>query len=162
MKTVKVVCSQCGLSFNRLKKQHDFAIRKGTKKFLCSRKCQSILQKTGTETKCSACGRSVYKKLSRTRYSQSGLVFCSKSCANGSNNTLRSGERHPNWINGIGSYRDRALKHYGANCTVCGYSIEAVLEVHHRDGNRGHNNIENLDVLCPTHHEEFEVGIRTY
>jgi hypothetical protein len=162
MKTVKVVCSQCGLAFDRLKKQQDFAVKEGTKKFLCSRKCQSASQRNGKYVPCSVCGKQVYKNLSRLGYSDSGLMFCSKSCANGFNNEQRSGENHPLWTNGLGSYRDRALKHYGANCTICGYSIEAVLEVHHRDGNREHNSIENLDVLCPTHHEEFEVGIRTY
>lgn len=162
MKIVEIICTQCGKIFNRLKKQHDFTMGKGAKKILCSRKCQSSSQKVGIEKPCSVCGKEVYKTPSKVSRSESGLMFCSKSCANGSNNTLRSGENHPNWINGIGSYRDRALKHYGKACTICGYAIEQVLEVHHRDGDREHNEIENLDVLCPTHHEEFEFGVRSY
>lgn len=162
MKTVEVICSQCGNTFSRLKKQYDHSVRVGTRRFLCSRKCQSESQKVGSEIPCSACSKLVYKNPSKRLRSDSGLVFCSKSCSNGSNNSLRSGVNHPNWTNGIGSYRDRALKHYGVACTICGYSIELVLEVHHRDGDRDHNDIENLDVLCPTHHEEFECGIRSY
>jgi hypothetical protein len=162
MKTVELVCTQCGKRFLRLKKQHDFAFKRGAQKVLCSRECFSLSQKNGIEMPCSVCGKIVYKKPSRTKKSISGLIFCSKSCANGSHNSLRSGENHPNWINGIGSYRERAFKQYGKKCTVCGYDIEPVLEVHHRDGNREHNEIENLDVLCPTHHEEYQCGIRTY
>jgi hypothetical protein len=40
--------------------------------------------------------------------------------------------------------------------------IEAVLEVHHKDSDRTNNELENLDVLCPTHHTEYQLGIRKY
>lgn len=72
------------------------------------------------------------------------------------------GENHPGFKNGIGTYRRIAREVYGNACTVCGYAIDCVLEVHHRDGDRTNNSIENLDVLCPTHHDEFEHGVRVY
>src|SRR5262249_48960196 len=61
-------------------------------------------------------------------------------------------------------YRRRAFAAYGPICIVpgCGYDNRTILEVHHRDGNRQNNRIENLDVLCPTHHAEFVAGIRRY
>ena len=47
------------------------------------------------------------------------------------------------------SYRERALKAYGATCNRCGYSdIEEMLDVHHRDKNRKNSKLENLEVLC--------------
>ncbi len=67
-----------------------------------------------------------------------------------------------NWNQGKSSYRKRALRFYGAACTVCGYSEKSVIQVHHKDHNRSNNRITNLDVLCPTHHVEYHKGIRRY
>lgn len=83
--------------------------------------------------------------------------FCTQYCANTYNNN-RKGTGELN----VHTYRTRALEFYGEACTICGYSIVIVLEVHHRDGDRSNNVIENLDVLCPNHHKEFETGVRTY
>lgn len=76
------------------------------------------------------------------------------------NTCYRTGADHPNFINGYCSYRERALKHYGAKCKYCSYSVLPVLEVHHIDHNRKNNNIKNLMVVCPTHHKEVQYGIR--
>jgi len=42
----------------------------------------------------------------------------------------------------------------------CEYDVQSVLVVHHRDKNRNHHNIENLLILCPTHHAEIHYGMR--
>jgi 5-methylcytosine-specific restriction endonuclease McrA len=57
------------------------------------------------------------------------------------------------------NYRKRALRHYGARCTYCGFGIEAVLEVAHLDGDRGHNELDNLAVLCPTCHRMHDIDL---
>lgn len=46
-------------------------------------------------------------------------------------------------------YRYRALKFYGESCADCGYELNSsMLDVHHIDGNRKNNTLENLRVLC--------------
>jgi hypothetical protein len=164
MKQVEVVCSQCGIVFLRLKKQFTRDIKTGTKKFYCSKTCHTLGRKNGKIFICKVCSKLFYRNPSQTKKTKTGDLFCSKQCSNIRNNGLRSGEDHPGYKTGKAIYRKRALEKYGKVCTIpeCGYDVEAVLQVHHRDGNRNHNKVENLDVLCPTHHWEFEMGVRNY
>ncbi|MGN6312532.1 MAG: HNH endonuclease signature motif containing protein [Rhodanobacteraceae bacterium] len=38
-------------------------------------------------------------------------------------------------------------------CSRCGYSeVKDILVVHHKDRNRTHNDLANLEVLCPNCH----------
>lgn len=50
----------------------------------------------------------------------------------------------------ITNYRERALDEHGEECHVCGRGENIV--VHHRDGNRANNELENLVPLCRTCH----------
>jgi len=76
-------------------------------------------------------------------------VTCSRAC---SNTYFRSGPDHGNYIDGVSSYRKKALLHYGEVCMKCGYSNARVLEVHHKNKNREDNSIDNLEVLCANCH----------
>ena len=66
-----------------------------------------------------------------------------------------------------GSYRKAALSHYqrhldelGFNlCVVCGFGVQAVLEVAHLDQNRENNAVDNLAVLCPNCHKMHDIGL---
>ena len=107
---------------------------------------------------CATCGKAVKATPKRLKTTKSGKVYCSRSCAITTNNI----DVVRNFKNGQSVYRSKALKHYGPKCSVCSYDTVRVLEVHHRDENRENNQIDNLDVLCPTHHTEYQVGIRTY
>ena len=54
------------------------------------------------------------------------------------------------------NYRMRGLQAYGAICSVCSWDEdEDILDVHHIDGNRRHNKLENLVVLCPLCHAKI-------
>ena len=60
--------------------------------------------------------------------------------------------------NGIGHYRERALKNLGSKCKRCGIKDIRVLLVHHKDRNRNNNQIKNFEVLCRNCHilEHYE------
>lgn len=49
-------------------------------------------------------------------------------------------------------YRAKALAAKGSECSICGETDNVV--VHHRDGHRGNNVLENLVVLCEQHHAD--------
>lgn len=42
-------------------------------------------------------------------------------------------------------------------CCICGYNL--CIDLHHIDGNRKNNNINNIASLCPNHHREIEKGL---
>src|SRR6478736_9659036 len=103
---------------------------------------------------CKTCGIEVNKLPSQLKRSKTGNVYCSKSCSNTKNNSLfKSGENHPNYKSGIGSYRNKKLKSGEIKCEKCGFDKECALEVHHIDHNRKNNNIENLILLCANCHK---------
>ena len=75
---------------------------------------------------------------------------CSYSC---SNTLFRSGKDNPNWIEGGGAYRVKALAYYLPICTRCNYSENiAAIVVHHKDRDRSNSTMENLEVLCANCH----------
>jgi L-lactate utilization protein LutB len=59
------------------------------------------------------------------------------------------------------NYRKIALGHYHNRiyCVHCGFGIVEILEVAHLDGNRQHNDPDNLAFLCPTCHKMHDVDI---
>lgn len=103
---------------------------------------------------CAKCNLEIDRNPSVIKRSITGNVYCSRSCANSMSNTLfKSGENHPNYINGEGSYRKRKLKiSKEQKCENCGEDNICVLQVHHMDGNRKNNSIDNLKLLCANCH----------
>ena len=61
----------------------------------------------------------------------------------------RSGEDNPNWKSD--AYRTTCFAHHEKKCIVCGE--DKIVAVHHLDGNRENNSLNNLIPLCPTHHQ---------
>ena len=67
----------------------------------------------------------------------------------------------------LSGYRRQALLHYRKpleeayflTCAVCGFGIQAVLEVAHLGQDRKDNSIENLAVLCPNCHKMHDIGL---
>jgi hypothetical protein len=58
------------------------------------------------------------------------------------------------------TYRGYCLAHKPKRCEICG-DEETVL-VHHLDGNRDNNKLENLVPLCPSHHSRVHWGYEEY
>ena len=159
MKTI-VECSVCEKKLERETK-HVKQANKNNWEVYCSKECRIIKQSNFKILKCYNCECEIKKTPSEIKRSKSGNMFCSRKCATTTNNKIyKSDQNHPNYTNGSSSYRKRAIKKYGPICIICKYNVLEILEVHHIDGDRNNNSIKNLIVVCPTHHKEYQLGIR--
>ena len=122
-----------------------------------------LSRRKGKFISCAICNVKVYKDRSRLLASKHKIYFCSRACKDkslGSFGIKKVQPRH--YGTGHTGYRRRAFGYLKPRCSVCGYKIKEVLRVHHKDGNRKNSKLNNLDILCPTHHEEYHLGIRKY
>lgn len=145
-----VNCAECQKEVDKPVKQ----VNQNTKrnlKFYCSRTCMGKHRTKKISVYCERCN----KELLRTPAQINNHIYCSKSCAIKINNVNRIPK------DSILTYRHKALKFLPNKCAVCGYNNIKVLEVHHIDSDRNNNTLANLLILCPTHHKEFDLGLRT-
>lgn len=119
-----------------------------------------------TKVKCAYCGKEFLRLNSKLNNSKSGLYFCSRECKDTAQ-SLKSGDnfkslRPEHYGSLFGDYRKLAFKNYPHKCAVCGYDEdERILQVHHKDENREHNNLENLIILCPNCHWKITLHLYT-
>lgn len=117
----------------------------------CSKDCQYASNRV--ELKCGYCEKQFIRKKSNLVNSRSGIYFCSRECKDLAQR-LESGltdiyPAHYGNGNGIYNYREKAFSGLPIKCNKCGYDeIEKMLDVHHKDGNRTNNTIDNLEILC--------------
>jgi len=152
-------CRQCGEPFVRYRS----AAR--SKPMYCGLPCTRMASRRRREVLCAFCGKAFQRRLSQLEHAKSsGIQFCSRRCkdrAQGLDGGAAFSAMRPPHYSGDGvTYRRRALRHYGSACRICRYSNERVLIVHHKDGDRNNNKLDNLEVLCPTHHAEYHCGLR--
>lgn len=136
-----VACHLC----KKLVYRRPYQIQNNGGKAFCGPQCFGIFCRK--EKSCIVCGTPILAGKNRQS--------CSRACAN----KYRAGIKYK-----IGSPRDkvkdpRALKlrlldQRGPTCGRCGYSKVEILQVHHRDRNRNHNELENLELICPNCHYE--------
>lgn len=147
----RVACAYCGAEVWRRKSQ----LEKYPRSY-CSQECLFASRRKRVACFCAECGSPVERTPAEIAKSKSGNVFCSQRCNTVYLNRRRVGELHPNYNGGHSMYRANAIKAHGAYChstycdlTVAGIDIpEGMLDVHHIDGDRGNNAIDNLIVLC--------------
>ncbi len=117
----------------------------------CSQACFGISQRNRVALDCRQCGKPFHRAVNKLEGSVHQVFFCSRKCKDEAQGVDgKCPEIRPEHYGaGTWKYRSRALKKYGAVCNCCGYSeIEAMLDVHHKDEDRGNPDIENLEVLC--------------
>lgn len=150
----EVKCKVCQNPFY-IKPYH---LKKGWGKY-CSKLCQNLGQKTGQHVLCTTCSKEVWKMQKELRHSKSQKFFCSKSCQTIWRNKQYIGSKHPNWVNGINSYRKLMQNHkISPVCRDCKLTDKRVLIVHHIDHDRTNNKISNLVWLCRNCHYIIHEG----
>jgi len=151
---VKKKCLICGKEFFA----KEFHVKKGWGKY-CSIKCHSEGQKKGKWLACDYCGKKIYRTPRDFRKSKSKRFFCSVAChCSWENKNVRYGVNAPNWVAGESAYRDLMRRYkIPEKCSRCSIPDKRVLVVHHKDGNRRNNSIENLERLCCNCHAIIHV-----
>jgi len=144
-------CDNCGNQFLRENKY-----LKRRKKYYCNRQCMSEGFKRGKTRSCKHCDKAFYAI--RAHINQGHAIFCSRSCS-GKYKNQNKGKNSSLYKDGSSYYRQAAFAHYSRCCRVCGYDTEPVLQVHHIDEDRSNNELDNLVILCPTHHKEAHLGL---
>lgn len=129
---------------------------------LCQQEAKdNKLKKTRILVTCAYCGKEFYKTKSKLDNSKSGLYFCCrehKDLAQRIEFGLKEIQpnHYGNNIESIYTYRKNAFKYYPHKCAVCDWNEdEDILEVHHIDENRDHNELSNLIILCPICHRKL-------
>lgn len=87
--------------------------------------------------------------------------FCSRLCHNRSNSDKIDYKRegNPAWKGGIQAYRTIAWENFEKKCSECGNTEK--LEIHHINGNRYDNCLENLKPVCRSCHQKIDGRIRS-
>lgn len=80
MNTVKVICENCGIEFEKDKGKYNESIKKGWK-FFCTKECGHEFRKNGKKVKCHNCGKEIYRNPSEMKKTKNNLFYCSQSCA---------------------------------------------------------------------------------
>lgn len=150
---MKTKCAGCNNDFECSTRKYNFN-KKHSLALYCSRECYKNSKQQRVLASCANCGVNVERRNSQFKRSKTGHVYCSKSCAVANNNRLfKTHTDHPLFKTGLSSYRQRKIDSMEKPaCEECGNDIQCVLQVHHKDGNRKNNKLENLSLLCANCH----------
>lgn len=135
-----------------------FAIRKIstiTETNFCSHFCRGIHKKTEINVDCAFCSNTISRKKSVVDKSKNQKFFCNKICKD-KGQSVDGGvpEIQPaHYKTGKSAYMRKAFGFYKNECVDCGLKIKALLQVHHIDGDRDNANMDNLEIVCLTHHQ---------
>lgn len=157
-------CNYCSKTFTDFRSNH--------RKF-CSRVCSYNSFKRIYNYKCQICNESFTSKV-KTR------KFCSFKCAgkNASNKIVNhrgntnSGEKHHNWKGGgtinshgykeipLGKANKKILEHRLVVEQSIGRKLSRLEHIHHINGDKLDNRIENLLILSPSEHSKLHMEMR--
>lgn len=142
------ICPVCGEEF----------IKTRSSKMYCSSKCSNVAKEKKTKLVCLMCG----KEFERVSCHVGEYNFCSKECVNQWNKENRRGENSSRWQGGIhyqngyifkkekdGGYRG---EHRILMEEKLGRKLTPNEVVHHIDGNKTNNDIDNLAVMTRAEH----------
>lgn len=116
----------------------------------CSTACSGKQHRRRVRVKCAMCHKRFERTVNKLKNSKSGVTFCTRACKDIGQRIEGIGAIHPaHYGNGKFAYRNKAFKSLPAKCARCGYAKDKkMLDVHHRDRDRAHNHVTNLEVVC--------------
>ncbi len=134
----------CSICKKPIYKRPAILVARGGKSF-CSQACFGISCRK--EEKCIICGKSILAGLNKRT--------CSRACANKNREGIKYRVGSPkDKVKSNQALKIRLLNLRGRECERCGYGKYEILQVHHKDRNRGNNDLKNLELICPNCHYE--------
>lgn len=131
--------------------------RGATKSCGCSQNPSGKIRKK--EKYCLNCGKELHKGQYKYCSSLCQQEYQRKEYIKKVNNGEESGlKKSGNTTKISGSIRTYLFKKYDNKCQKCGWGEinpttgKCPLEIHHKDGNKAHNDLNNLELLCPNCH----------
>lgn len=131
--------------------------RGATKSCGCSQNPSGKIRKK--EKYCLNCGKELHKGQYKYCSSLCQQEYQRKEYIKKVNNGEESGlKKSGNTTKISGSIRTYLFKKYNNKCQKCGWGEinpttgKCPLEIHHKDGNKAHNDLNNLELLCPNCH----------
>ncbi|MDO8659132.1 MAG: HNH endonuclease signature motif containing protein [Candidatus Parcubacteria bacterium] len=122
-----------------------FEIENRGENVFCSAKCFGFHSRK--EIPCLMCGKMLVAGLNKKT--------CSRTCANKNRAGIKYKIGRPNDKAQIfRALKVKLLKMRGKKCERCDYHKYEILQVHHKDKNRNHNELYNLELICPNCHYE--------
>lgn len=81
---------------------------------------------------------------------------CSRECANTRRNGIqyKTGRPKKDNVQNQRALKLRLMEARGRHCERCSFPKTEILHVHHKDRNRKHNGLQNLELICPNCHAE--------
>lgn len=131
----------------------------GRKKY-CSTLCRGIANRKQLILNCDCCKKTFNRVKSKLSQSKSGLHFCSRKCKEKAQ-SLNCQENKFNAIKpnhygtggGKHDYRNKCFTNaLSISCVDCGEVRKFLLSVHHIDGDRRNNKLNNLEIVCHNCH----------
>ena len=146
------ICEQCGKEFIR----RITPMKPNQPQVFCGPECSHASRRNRVTTNCATCQKSFEMKSSSFDKARHGLHFCCRQCKDFAQslqgNCTAIQPSHYGTGSGIHSYRERMKDRLAQGCETCGKKHLFLLEVHHKDGDRMHNDRSNLEVVCHNCH----------
>jgi hypothetical protein len=140
-RTPNTACVICGKEIYR----RPGVLKSAEGKGYCSSACYGVACRK--EKPCIVCGTLMLSGLHKRT--------CSRSCSN--KNRLGTTYKnlfglHKDKVKAANLQKIRLMNKRGKRCERCGYSVYQILQIHHQDRDRNHNDLKNLELLCPNCH----------
>ena len=133
------ICLTCNKSIYKRPSE----VKKNNSHVFCSIICYGKFIRK--ENPCLVCGRLIMARFNKKT--------CSRACSNKHREGIKykMGRPHDKIVHQQG-LKFRLLEQRGNKCERCNYSKTEILVVHHKDRDRTHNDLDNLELICPNCH----------
>lgn len=127
----------------------NFPSRLNSSKKFCSIVCSNKSTQKRVELECAWCKKRFKRAISKSK----GIVFCSRNCKDTAQRLDGIKEIHPpHYGSKYNTYHELINRTKNPYCIDCKIDKRYLLMVHHMDGNRNNNEIENLEIVCGNCH----------
>lgn len=142
-RAVSKVCDRCHITYS-VDRRFEEASR------FCTMDCARLASRRRSSQNCSLCEKEFEVQTSRLNRSRCGMHFCSRECKDRAQRVDSPCDMvlPAHYGTGESQYRKRCADKLLDGCVGCTEKRSYLLMIHHIDGDRTNNKLENLEVVC--------------